>query len=123
MEQHASHLNTPSRKKISKTDDLLSGLKLHVQAFAAESEQPNCSHGPFMGNRITFSSMTQSRAAKIEHDASPKYTEIKRESVNNSVTCRNSGKSERDEGCGRGGKSKSKKGRVTCDGIYERPRP
>ena len=34
---------------------------------------------------------------------------------------RNSRKSERDEGVGGGGKSDSKKGRVTRDGVYERP--
>ena len=36
------------------------------------------------------------------------------------MTRRNLRKSERDEGCGVG-KSESKKGRVTRDGIYERP--
>ena len=63
--------------------------------------------------------MTQSRTTKIERDASPKYTESKRTAVKNSVTRRNSRKRERDEG--EGGKSESKRGRVTRDGIYERP--
>ena len=64
--------------------------------------------------------MTQSRTAKIVRDASPKYTENKRTTVKNSVTRRNSRKSERDEGRGSGGKSESRKGRVTRDRIYER---
>ena len=63
--------------------------------------------------------MTHSRTAKIERGASPKYTESKRAAVKNSVAQRNSTKSERDEGGG--GKSRVKKGRVTRDGIYERP--
>ena len=63
--------------------------------------------------------MKQARTANIERDASPKYTESKRTAVKNSVTRRNSRKSERDEGSG--GKAESKKGRVTRDGIYERP--
>ena len=40
----------------------------------------------------------QSRTAKIERDASPRYTESKRTAVKNSVTRRNSRKSERGEG-------------------------
>ena len=48
-------------------------------------------------NRRLLSSVTQSRTAKIECDARPKYTENKRRAVKNSVTCRNSRKSERDE--------------------------
>ena len=43
--------------------------------------------------------MTQSRTGKNERDACPKYTENKRAAVK-SVTCRNSRKSERDEGVG-----------------------
>ena len=57
--------------------------------------------------------MTQSRTAKIERDAGPKYTESKRTAVKSSVTLRNSRKSERDEGGGRGVNP--------SDGIYERP--
>ena len=69
-------------------------------------------------NRRKLSNVRQSRTAKIGRDASPKYTESKRTAVRNSVTRRNSRENERHEG---GGKSESKKGRVTRDGIYERP--
>ena len=69
-------------------------------------------------NQRELSSVAQSRTAKIEHDASPKYTESKRTGVKNSVVRRNSRKSERDEG---EGESELKKGRVTRDGIYDWP--
>ena len=53
--------------------------------------------------------MTQSRTAKIERDAIPKYTENKRTALKNNVTRRNSGKSERDEGGGGRGVNPSRK--------------
>ena len=49
-------------------------------------------------NRRKLSSVPQSQPAKYERDVSPKYTEIKRTVVKNSVTHRNSRKIVRGEG-------------------------
>ena len=57
--------------------------------------------------------MTRSANSKIERDASPKYTENKRTAVKNSVTRRNSRKSERDEGGGVNPSRKKAASRVT----------
>ena len=71
-------------------------------------------------NRGKLSSVTRSRTAKLEVDASPKFTESKRTAVKNSVTRRNSGENEHDEG-GEGVNSSRKKAASRMTGFMNGP--